>query len=278
MAVRRVTVVAQPQKSVIEKFSPVLVILLVVMAFGIGSLWTKVKYLESGTSGSNNNVAAGTGAQNPSGKYKTLTDVFKEYGKRAGLDTNKLVKCVDAGEKVAAVEKDYQDGAKMGVQGTPGFFVNGKFLGGAFPFEAFKELIDREIAGTGSDKYTEYKDTNLLQAGAGTQPAFIAVAKQVGIDGNLVKGTTNAKVTIVEYSDFQCPFCERGYQTVKQIMTTYGDKVRFVFKNFPLREIHPLAQKTSEAFECARDQGDDKAWKFHDALFETQQEWTSTSI
>lgn len=278
MAVKKVIEMepVQPQKSMMEKFGPVLVVLVVAMAFALGSLWSKVKYLEKGGSPSAGDPA---GAQQAAGgKFKKLGDALRAYAKEAGLDGNKLMSCVDGGEKSDVVEADYQQGAAVGVQGTPGFFVNGRFLGGAFPFEAFKELVDRELAGTGSNNYLDYKDTNLQGAGAGAQPAFIATPKTVEVGESAVKGGSNAKVTIVEFSDFQCPFCERGYRTLGQIQSAYGDQVRIVYKNFPLREIHPLAQKTAEAFECAREQDQTKAWKLHDVMFEKQQEWASTTI
>lgn len=79
---------------------------------------------------------------------------------------------------------------------------------------------------------------------------------------------TDAEIVIVEYSDFQCPFCARAYPTVNQILEEYGDKVEFVYKHFPLSN-HPLAPKAAEASECARDQGMFK--EYHDKLFDTQQ-------
>jgi len=269
------------EKTSMEKFFPVLIVLLVVMAFGLGSMWSKLKYLESGgTSGKGN---TGSGAGNaaepaPAGKYKTLVEAMTAYGKQVGLDTDKMVKCVEEGSKVAQVEADYQQGLKLGVQGTPAFFVNGKFLGGSFPFSSFKELIDRELDGTGSKVYTDYKESNLLGAGAGSDPAFIPNPKNVELGTAAIRGNKTAKVTVIEFSDFQCPYCSRGFTTVKQIMDTYGDKVKVVFKNFPLRQIHPLAQKTAEYFECTRDQGEEKSWNFHDVIFTNQAEWSSVTL
>lgn len=82
-----------------------------------------------------------------------------------------------------------------------------------------------------------------------------------------VRGGENAKVTIVEYSDFECPFCEAAYPTIKQVMDTYGDDVRIVYRHFPL-SFHAQAQKSAEASECAADQG--KFWEYHDMVFENQ--------
>lgn len=82
------------------------------------------------------------------------------------------------------------------------------------------------------------------------------------------RGPADAKVTIVEFSDFQCPFCARAYDTVEQVMQAYPGKVRLVFRNFPLN-FHPFAQKAAEASACADDQG--KFWPYYETLFKNQQ-------
>ena len=79
-----------------------------------------------------------------------------------------------------------------------------------------------------------------------------------------VRGSTKASVTVVEFSDFQCPFCVRARPTVARVRESYGDKVRWVFRHFPL-SFHPYAEKAGEAAACAGDQG--KFWEMHDALW-----------
>jgi len=78
------------------------------------------------------------------------------------------------------------------------------------------------------------------------------------------RGPASAKVTIVEFSDFQCPFCQRAEVTVKEVLLTYGDKIRLVYRDFPLPN-HPLAPKAAEAAHCADEQG--KYWEMHERLF-----------
>lgn len=99
------------------------------------------------------------------------------------------------------------------------------------------------------------------------------------IDDDSVLGDKNAPLTIVEFSDFQCPFCSRfRTETFDQIKSQYIDtgKVKFVYRDFPLTSIHPMAQKSAEAAECADDQG--KFWEMHDVIFERQASLSLTSL
>lgn len=82
-----------------------------------------------------------------------------------------------------------------------------------------------------------------------------------------IRGDFGAPITLVEFSDFECPFCERHYPTMNKILSDYNGKVRLVYKHFPLG-FHSNAQKAAEASECADEQG--KFWEYHDKLFENQ--------
>lgn len=83
-----------------------------------------------------------------------------------------------------------------------------------------------------------------------------------------VRGNRNAKVSVVEYSDTECPFCKRHHPTMQQIVEAYGGKVNWVYRHFPLTSLHPKAPKEAEATECAGEQGgNDAFWKYLDRLF-----------
>ena len=93
-------------------------------------------------------------------------------------------------------------------------------------------------------------------------------------ENRAIFGTKGAPITIVEYSDFQCPYCAKGYNTVKEVMAEYKGKVQVIYKHLPL-DFHPLAMPASEYFEAIALQSASKAEKFHDMIFENQKKLNS---
>jgi protein-disulfide isomerase len=88
-------------------------------------------------------------------------------------------------------------------------------------------------------------------------------------EADWIKGNVNAPVKIVEYSDFECPFCKRHHETIKPLIEKYGDKVAFVFRQFPLEQLHQKAMPVAIASECVGELGGDTAfWTFTDRYFE----------
>jgi len=83
-----------------------------------------------------------------------------------------------------------------------------------------------------------------------------------------ILGNENAEIELVEYGDYQCPYCGRAYYELKQVKKAMGDQLKFVFRNFPLTNMHPNALHAAVASEVAGDSG--KFWEMHDILFENQ--------
>ena len=90
----------------------------------------------------------------------------------------------------------------------------------------------------------------------------------IAIDGDPIRGNKDAKVTIVEFSDFDCPYCMRIQPTAQKIRAKYGDRIKWVFKDFPLSQIHPAAMKHHIMANCVRKLNPDKYWDFFDAMFD----------
>jgi protein-disulfide isomerase len=106
-----------------------------------------------------------------------------------------------------------------------------------------------------------------------------SVRDKIALDGQPVRGAVEAPVTIVEYSDFQCPYCAKASHTIEQeLLAAYPGKVRLVHKNFPLTQIHPWAQDAAVAAECALAQSNDGYWKVYEALFEQQRTITPDNL
>ena len=207
---------------------------------------------------------------------------YEEWAKEAGLNLAQWKKDKESPEIAALISKDNAYAQQVGAEGTPSFFVNGKFISGAMPFETFKGAIDEQIrkadellkTGTKQEKlYQALVEENVKAAGGSPQAAAPGVEQKFDVQaGNApAKGAKTAPVTIIEFSDFQCPYCGRAQSTLKQVLDQYPGKVRLVWKNQPL-SFHPNAMPAAEAAMAAYEQGNDKFWAMHDRLFAKQQE------
>ena len=91
-----------------------------------------------------------------------------------------------------------------------------------------------------------------------------------------IQGPPTAPITLVEYGDYECPYCGQAYPIIKQVQKRLGSKLRFVFHNFPITQIHPHAQHAAEAAESAAAQN--KFWEMHDLIYEHQNKHLTTII
>ncbi len=202
------------------------------------------------------------------------------YAKEIGLDIARFKKDVEDPALQKQIDADQALARQIGAGGTPNFFINGRKLVGAQPFASFEKVIDEELTkakalvAKGTPRSGVYAE--LIKDGA-TKPAAAAARRappednkvyEVKVNPNdAIKGPANAKVTIVEFSEFQCPFCSRVLPTLDKVRQEYGDKVRIVFKHNPL-SFHKEAPYASEAALAAGAQG--KFWEMHDMLFKNQ--------
>ncbi|MFA5210908.1 MAG: thioredoxin domain-containing protein [Patescibacteria group bacterium] len=169
----------------------------------------------------------------------------------------KFSQCLDSNKYADTVKNDIALGTKFGVNGTPATFINGYLLSGALPIEEVKGIVDEILAG--KEPSSEYLSKD-------EQGKLLKVdIKESDLSDVFWAGNKKATVTLVEFSDFECPYCTRFSATVEQLLADYGDKIKFTFRNFPL-SFHANAQKAAEAFECAKEQG--KALEMHNKLFE----------
>ena len=208
----------------------------------------------------------------------TRADIEK-YAGEVGLNVGKWKKDWDDPKIKDEVSQDMKVGTAAGANGTPTFFINGRQLVGAQPADAFEKIIDDEIKEADAllkkgtplkDVYTKRLETAAL---APAPPAAGAPDDQGGkfdvkVGDAPVKGPASAPITVVAWSDFQCPFCSRAVPTVRQIEDAYKGKVRIAFKQFPL-PFHDKAHLAAEAALAANEQG--KFWQMHDKLFANQQ-------
>jgi protein-disulfide isomerase len=108
-----------------------------------------------------------------------------------------------------------------------------------------------------------------IEAGGGKAEQIVKLTLPVDNSRDHIQGPPTAPVTLLEYGDYQCPYCGQAYPIIKQVQKHLGNKLRFVFRNFPITQIHPHAQHAAEAAESAAAQN--KFWEMHDHLYEHQQ-------
>ena len=182
--------------------------------------------------------------------------LLEKEGKARGISADELLR-VEVESKVPAVteaeQKDFYEKNKPRFGNTPEADALKQIEGG------LRQQRARERQAAFTKELRDKAGVRIL-----LDPPRVAVSP--GDDP--AKGPATAPITIVEFSDFQCPYCSRVNPTLKQVEEKYGDKLRVVFRDFPLVQIHKDASKAAEAAQCAHDQG--KFWEMHDKLFSNQ--------
>src|SRR5690606_39133159 len=162
------------------------------------------------------------------------------------------------------------------------YFINGVRISGAQPLPMFDAVIQHllaqaeELTGAGMEPEALYREMVAMyyqkpQEAAQPAPATEPQELESGaleIGGSYVRGAEDAPITIYEFSSFQCPFCKRGAETVRQVMSAYPGQVRLVYKSYPL-PMHAYAEPANRAALAAGRQG--KFWEMYDLIYENQE-------
>jgi protein-disulfide isomerase len=202
--------------------------------------------------------------------HSRANQVFADFGAEIGLEMESFTECLNSNKHGDAVQVDWQSGRSRGVNSTPTFFINGHILIGAQPLAVFNQAVSAVLAGQPLPG----------EQAAGSPPPPpnqpIVAPTPVPLSNEFAAslGDPNAPVTIVEFSDYQCPFCRRhSIETMPIIIAemVQTGRVYYVFKDLPLDSIHAEARPAAVAARCAAEQ--DAYWEMHDLLFENQDEW-----
>jgi protein-disulfide isomerase len=219
---------------------------------------------------------------------QTLSDEnYEKWAKEAGVDVAKF-KAAYASKKYAAkIDEDLALAKKIDASGTPAFRINGVTLSGAQPIDKVTEVIDAQLAeakklvASGTKPADVYVTlTNKNQAAGPAQPnkpkgedaeeEDKSVWKVLVQEDDPVKGPKDALVTMIVFSEFQCPFCKRVEDTLKQVSQAYPNDLRIVWKDNPL-PFHPRAKPAATlARHAYKTKGEKAFWETHDALFASQ--------
>jgi protein-disulfide isomerase len=211
-------------------------------------------------------------------------EAFSRYARELGLDVRRFEQAMTERRGEARIKEDQSLAGRVGATGTPTMFFNCRQVVGAQPLDRLRAVAedelkkaDRLLAGQrpGPGFYEKACSANVSAAPAPAPAPAAAPARPVPTGAievrpdDPVRGSPQAPVTVVVFSDFQCPFCARVSPTLDEVERAYGEKVRIVWKHQPL-SFHQNALPAAEAAEAAREQG--KFWQMHDRLFQSQRE------
>ena len=181
-----------------------------------------------------------------------LKKLIEVEAKRRGLSEEELLK-QEVDSKIAEPSDDEARGYYLASKNQT-----------TLPYDQIKSQIKRLLK-TSEIQQGREKYADSLRSKADVAILLRPPKVEVGYDPGRVKGDPNAPVTIVEFSDFQCPFCRKSASTMNDLLAKYNGRVKLAFRDFPMRSLHPQAQPAAEASRCAGEQG--KFWEYHDALF-----------
>lgn len=190
--------------------------------------------------------------------------------KQIGLNARKFEACVQSGKWKEKVEADMEDGLRAGVNGTPTSFIvkDGvvvDVIGGARPYEQVMAQISAAENGALEPLRTDSPVAQASLAFENTDSKLVEIRPLSAEDHRI--GDPDAAIVIVEYSDLDCPFCRNFHDTMHKVLED-NDNVAWVYRHYPIPQLHPNAFAKSEESECAYELGGNKAfWKYADKNF-----------
>jgi protein-disulfide isomerase len=205
-------------------------------------------------------------------EYKLKSDALNQSirnklieveAKKRGLTTEQLLQ-EEVDSKIAQPSDDEAKGYYLAVQSQT-----------TLPFDHIKsqvkELLRKAEVQQAREKYADSL-RDKFQVSILLRPPVV----QLDYDSARVKGNADAPITIVEFADFQCPFCSRVQPVLKEVLAKYGSNVKLAYLDFPLSQIHQRAEEAAEASRCALAQG--KYWEMHDAMYADQSKLDETDL
>lgn len=196
-------------------------------------------------------ATAAQGNEQPTLQQQMSPALYLAMAKELGADETKYQACVDAKKHQAKIDADSAEAQKAGGQGTPfTVFVDTKTkkqlaVSGALPYEQLKLAVDA----------------------INTEGVPLSIRPPSATDH--IIGAPDSPIVMVEFSDFQCPYCQMIHPSLQKLAAESNGKIAWVYRNFPLYTIHPQATPAANAAECIAEQlGNDAFWKFADAIFE----------
>lgn len=224
----------------------------VILAFATGSIPLKGKNIAA-------NPTSAPAAPAPQAPGGSVQNRMIAYAADIGIDADDFQTCIGGTTYNEKINKQMAEGQAAGVSGTPGNILfamktgKARLLSGAQPLASFQKQIDAMLADPDADS---------------TDPAAPAASNvtPVDLENDHIRGDKDAEIAIIEYSDYECPFCRRVHPTMQQLVDQYDGKVMWVYRHYPL-SFHPEAMPLAIGAECAGELGgNDAYWEFTDKV------------
>ena len=207
---------------------------------------------------------------NPSGSSETatltgVTEVLPELN----LSESDIQACLDSGEQDARVRRDIESARALSFSGTPGVILfdkqtgNAALMRGAYPFEAIAQSIDQMLNNDLSEG-----DILLESEALGVKLEIERIESLEIVEDDHLRGNPDARITLLEYSDVDCPYCAQFHGTAIRLVNQFPEDLNWVYRHYPLPQLHPTSISKAIVSECAQQLGGDEAfWGVIDSYY-----------